>query len=163
MGARYVFGVYYGVLYIQYESIATSWSSSYPLSVSPSVATICVCPRITIVFLLLSTRYGSVPNISASHSSIFLISKTHGVPPMFHIVSLCEFYSIALPIGHICASSSSRLLVYLFLLSRRSRPPTRSRKFSVSRSSFGRANTFSLSPPHLIFRDQVGSTCSRTR
>ena len=47
----------------------------------------------------------------------------HAVPPcIFHIlpqiVGECEFYSTALPQGHICASSSSspRVLVYLFFL-----------------------------------------------
>ena len=45
-------------------------------------------------------------------------SPAHPVPPCTcHILPLCEFYSIALPQGHLCASSSSsRLLVYLFFL-----------------------------------------------
>ena len=72
---------------------------------------------------------------------------THLVPPcIFHIILLCESYSIVVPHGHIfvATSPSSRLLVYPFLLSGRSRCPTRNRSFNFSCSRLGRADTFSF-------------------
>ena len=87
----------------------------------------------------------SLPNFSC-HNRLFSSSpRIDPVPPcIFHILPLCELYSIALPQGHIGASSfSPRLLVYLFL-SGRSRPATRNRSFSVSHSSMDRADTFSF-------------------
>ena len=90
---------------------------------SPSCFAVCshhLSPSIGIVFSLPS----SVPNFSVSHSSAFFISSnhlflTHLVPPCTFHIPLCEFYCRlnTLPQGHLCASSSSsRLLVYLFLL-----------------------------------------------
>ena len=67
--------------------------------------------------------------------------------------------SVHLPKGHICEStlSSSRLLVYLFLLAGRSRSPTRNRSFSVFAKSYGSCKCVSipissLSPPYLSKR-----------
>ena len=58
-------------------------------------------PTIAIVFSLLS----SVPNFSMPHSFIFLISNTSRSPGMFHILPLCEFYSLLL-----CHKGTSLLL-----------------------------------------------------
>ena len=81
------------------------------------------------------SRINLVYQTSPCHIRLFsLPTPIQHVPPfIFHILRLCESYSTALPQGHICASSSSspRLLVYLFLLSGRSRSPTRNRGFSV--------------------------------
>ena len=51
-----------------------------------------------------------------------------------------------MPHGRICASmsASSRLLVYIFFFSGRSRSPARNRSFSFSRSPLCRANAFSF-------------------
>ena len=118
--------------------------TNFLLILSPCCLAVCghhLSPRIAIVFSLLS----SLPNFYIPHSSNFLSLKHHALPCIFHIFPLCELYSIDLPQGHICAiSSSSRLLAYLFLLSGRSRSPTRNRSFSVLRCSLGGANTFSF-------------------
>ena len=100
---------------------------------SPACFAVCghhVSRRIAIFFVTLS----SAPSFSVSHSSISFL--THPVSRCtFHILPLCKFYSIALPQGHVCASSSSsRLLAYfvcLFLLYGRSRSSTRNSIFSV--------------------------------
>ena len=101
------------------------------LILSPSCFAVCgyhLPPSIAVVFSLLS----SVSNFSMSHSSFPSFSLTPPIPPcMFLILRPCEFYSVALPQGRICASSSSsRLLVYLFLISGRSRSPTPNPSFS---------------------------------
>ena len=88
-------------------------------TLSPSCFAVChhhLSPISTmaIVFSLLP----SVPT-SPCCIRLFSSSLTHPVPPWTsHTLPLCEFYSIALPQGHICvsSSSSSRLLVYLFFL-----------------------------------------------
>ena len=74
-----------------------------------------------------------VPRNSVPDSLMSPLS-THSVPSYtLHILLLCEIYSILLcHYGHINASTSSSWLpVYLFLLSGRSRSPTRNRSFSV--------------------------------
>ena len=68
--------------------------------------------------------------------------------------------SIAVPHGHIfvATSSFSRLLVYLFLLSGRSRSPTRNHSFSFSSSLLGRGDTFS--PQYLSSIPRVSPSAS---
>ena len=82
-------------------------------------------PRIAFVFSLLS----GVPKISMPHPSISLISSSNtSRSPLYVSLSPTRSALISgvLPQGHTCAStsSSSWLLVYLFFLSGRSRPPT---------------------------------------
>ena len=93
-------------------------------------------PRISIVFSVLLYQ------TSPCHILQFSVcpSQKHPVPPRaFHILPLCELYSIGLAQRHICAStcSSSRLLVYLVFFSGRSRSPTQNRSFSVFVKSIG--------------------------
>ena len=105
------------------------------LSSIPVLFSVCghhLSPRTAIVFSLLSN---SLPNSSMPHTRLIPSSflRMHLVPPcIFHTFLLCESYSIIVPRhGHILvATSSSRLLVYHFLLSGRSRSPTRNRSFS---------------------------------
>ena len=76
--------------------------------------------------LLISSSYASRSSLYTSHS-----------------LTMWVLLSIVVPHGHICvATSSSRLLEYLFLLSGRSRSPTRNRSFAFSRSALGCADTF---------------------
>ena len=93
-----------------------------------------------------ATRYYLVSQTSPCHihSSIFLISPSNTSRSFLYIshsptsrmwVLLSTFFQQ----GHIrpSPSSSSRLLVYLSLLSGRSRPPARNRCFSVFTQSIG--------------------------
>ena len=72
------------------------------------------------------------------------------LPCTIHILPLCKLYShttgMVLPQGHTCAStsSSSRLLVHLFLLSGGSRSPTRFRSSSGFAKSIGPCNYVSI-------------------
>ena len=91
-----------------------------------------------------------------SHSSISLISSKTSNPLFpFHILLLCEFYSIALPHGYICVStsSSSRLLVNLFLLSGRVRSPKQNHSFSVFIKSRGPCRFVFIPIPSLFSPD----------
>ena len=107
----------------------------------PSCFAVCghhLTPRIPTVLLLRS----SLQNSSMSHSSILLISSSDASRPSLYISrspTMCVLLSAFVPHGHICASmsSSSRLLVYLFLVSGRSRSPTRNRSFSFFAQSIG--------------------------
>ena len=88
--------------------------------------------RIAIVFSILS----SLPNSSTSRTSNLLISSSNASRSSLYISDSPTVWvlpSIVVPHGHIfvATSSSSRLLLYLFLLSGRSRPPTRNRSFSL--------------------------------
>ena len=103
------------------------------LILSPSCFAVCghhLSPRIAIVFSVLS----SLPSSSMFRTSSFLSPPlTHPVPPcVFHILLLCESSSPFLchTGTYFVATSSSRLLIYLFLFSGRSRSPTRDRNFS---------------------------------
>ena len=104
---------------------------NFSLILSPSCFAVCghhLSPRIAIVFSLL------IPNFSMSHSSLFLISSTHPVPPFVHFTfSHYVFYSTY------CFATRAHLCIFLLLLattgvplrSGRSRPPTPNRSFSV--------------------------------
>ena len=103
-----------------------------------------VSPRIAIVSLatIISTV---VYQTSPCHLRLFSSSLNTSRSSFVHSHSPTTwFYLIALPQGHICASSSARLLVYLLLLSGRSRSPTRNRTSAFSRSPLGQATTFSI-------------------
>ena len=119
----------FSIKYIEFSFL------SYPLPVSPSVATIYLLGWQSF------SRYFLVYQTSPCRTRLFSTSSplTHPVPPcIFHILPQCEFYSTALPQGPICTSSSSfsRLLAYLFL-SGRSRSPARNRSFSFFAYSIG--------------------------
>ena len=102
----------------------------HPLPVSPFVGHR-LSPRIDIVF----SHHPVYLNFSMSHSSIFLISNTSRSSLYTFIFSHYEIPDLfRLPQGHICASSSSRLLV---LLSGRPRSPTRNCSSSVFARSIG--------------------------
>ena len=119
---------------------------------SPSCFAVCghhPSPRIATV-----SPYYRVYQTSPCHiRPLSSYPRTHAVPlvrfTFSHFVSstllLCRnFYPNALPQGHVYASSSSsRLLVFLFVLSDRSKSPTRTRSFSVFAWSTG--------PPKCVF------------
>ena len=124
------------------------------LILSPSCFAACgqhLSPRMAIVFSLPS----SVLKYYMSRSSMFFSSNTSRFSSsMSNSPTTWVLISIALPHGHICASTSfsSRLLVYLFLLSGRLRSSTWNRSSAFSGSRAGRANMFSclsisLGPP----------------
>ena len=117
------------------------------LMLSPSCFAVCghhLSPRIAIVFSLLS----SLPNSSMSHTSNCLISSSNAFRSSLyisHCPTMGVILSVVLQHGHIfvATSSFSPTLVYIFLLSGRSRSPTRKRSFSFfSRSPLGREDTF---------------------
>ena len=108
---------------------------------------------IAIIFSLLS----SVSISYMSPSSISLISSNTCRSSLYipHSPNVRVLLSIALPHGHTCArTASSRLLVRLFLLSRRYRSPTRNRSSSVFAKSTGPCKYVfilipSLNPPYI--------------
>ena len=113
----------------------------------PSCFAVCGHPitsSVATVFSLLS----SVP-ISSCHICLFssFPPLTQSVPPCtFDVLSLCEFYSIALPQGHICTSSSSPPHEWYTSVFFPAGPgPLHEIAVSAfSRSPLGRANTFSF-------------------
>ena len=137
MGAHYSSSLYY------IDNICIS----YPRPLSPSAATICLLfNRIAIV-----SRYSLVYQPLPCHIRLSSSSPlTHPVPCIFNVLLLCESYfilfclSIVVPHGHIlvATSSSSQLLVYLFLLSGGSRPLHEIAVSAVSRSPLCRADRY---------------------
>ena len=100
-----------------------------------------------------------LPTSSMSHTSIFLISSSNTSNSPLDIsyspTMWVLLYFVA-PHGHIfiATSSSSRLLVYLFLLSGRSKSPTRNRSFSYFVKSIAPCRYVfipisSLNPPYI--------------
>ena len=100
---------------------------TFSLISSASYLAVCgrhLSPRIAIVFSLLS----NVPNFSTSHLSTLPTSSSNTFHPCtVHFLPLCGCYF------RLCChkSSSTRLKVYFFLLSGRSRSTTRKRSFGV--------------------------------
>ena len=89
-----------------------------------------------------------------SHTTNFLISSSNASRSSLYIdiILLCESYSLLLchtGTSFVAASSSRRLLVYIFLISGGSRSPTRNRSFSFLRGPLGRAGTYNPSTPRI--------------